>query len=142
MTDQATQATSDRTAQTTADSNNADTQLSTADIASGNADQQSGSTTETQQSTNESEPLFPQDRLKDYRQRWTEIQASFVDDPRGAAQQADNLVATVIKDMAQIFAQERETLEGQWTAGEDVSTEDLRVALTRYRSFFDRLLSV
>jgi hypothetical protein len=136
MTDQATQTTADQTA------DNADTQLSTADIASGNTGGQSHNVTETQQSTSESEPLFPQDRLNDYRQRWTEIQASFVDDPRGATQQADNLVATVIKDLAQVFAQERETLEGQWTRGEDVSTEDLRVALTRYRSFFDRLLSV
>jgi hypothetical protein len=136
MTDQATQTTADQTADT------ADTQLSTADIASGNTGGQSHNVTETQQSTSESEPLFPQDRLNDYRQRWTEIQASFVDDPRGATQQADNLVATVIKDLAQVFAQERETLEGQWTRGEDVSTEDLRVALTRYRSFFDRLLSV
>ena len=134
MTDQATQATTD--------SNDADSQLSTADIASGNAGQQSDSNTNAQQSTTESEPLFPQDRLNDYRQRWTEIQASFVDDPRGATQQADNLVATVIKDLAQIFSDERQTLEGQWTRGEDVSTEDLRVALTRYRTFFDQLLSV
>ena len=134
MTDQATQA--------TADSNDADSQLSTADIASRNAGQQSDSNTSAQQSTTESEPLFPQDRLNDYRQRWTEIQASFVDDPRGATQQADNLVATVIKDLAQIFSDERQTLEGQWTRGEDVSTEDLRVALTRYRTFFDQLLSV
>ncbi len=134
MTDQATQATTD--------SNDADSQLSTADIASRNAGQQSDSNTSAQQSTTESEPLFPQDRLNDYRQRWTEIQASFVDDPRGATQQADNLVATVIKDLAQIFSDERQTLEGQWTRGEDVSTEDLRVALTRYRTFFDQLLSV
>jgi len=134
MTEEATQA--------TAGSNNADAQLSTADIASGTANQQRDSASSTQQSADESQSLFPPDRLSDYRQRWTEIQASFVDDPRGATQQADNLVATVVKDLAQIFAQERETLEGQWTRGEDVSTEDLRVALTRYRTFFDRLLSV
>lgn len=142
MTDQATQETTDQTAQASADATNTDTQLSTADIASGNANQQRDAGADTQQSTNDSEPLFPQDRLNDYRQRWTQIQASFVDDPQGATEQADNLVATVIKDLAQIFAQERETLEGQWTRGEDVSTEDLRVALTRYRTFFDRLLSV
>jgi hypothetical protein len=142
MTDQATQTKDNQTAQATTDSSNADAQLSTADIASGSAGQQTDTGAESQQPSTESEPLFPQDRLNDYRQRWTEIQASFVDDPRGATEQADNLVATVIKDLAQIFAQERETLEGQWTRGEDVSTEDLRVALTRYRGFFDRLLSV
>lgn len=130
------------TTQTTTAPNNADAQLSTADITSSNADQSKDNASTTQQSTNESQSLFPQDRLNDYRRRWTDVQASFVDDPRGATQQADTLVATVIKDLAQIFADERQTLEGQWTRGEDVSTEDLRVALTRYRTFFDRLLSV
>jgi hypothetical protein len=117
-------------------------QLSTADIASSTATQGSDTVTETRSTETGSTPLFPQDRLDGYRQRWTDIQAGFVDDPRGATEQADNLVATVVKDLAQVFAQERETLEGQWTQGEDVSTEDLRVAVTRYRSFFDRLLSL
>lgn len=129
------------TEQTTATTTD-DTQLSTADIASGGATPANQTVTETRSGGNDSAPLFPQDRLDQYRQRWTDVQASFVDDPRQATEQADNLVATVIKDLAEVFAQERQTLEDQWQSGQDVSTEDLRVALTRYRSFFDRLLSV
>jgi hypothetical protein len=64
-----------------------------------------------------------------------------VDEPRHAVEQADSLVAEMMQHLAQLFADERSKLEAQWTRGEDVSTEDLRVALQRYRSFFDRLLS-
>lgn len=70
------------------------------------------------------------------------MQAGFVDDPRQAVEHADGLVAEVIKTLAEAFATERSGLEKQWQQGEDVSTEGLRVALRRYRSFFDRLLSV
>ena len=73
--------------------------------------------------------------------RWEEIQVRFVDEPRGAVEDADALVATVMKRLAEGFAKEREALEAQWGRGEDISTEDLRVALQRYRSFFQRLLS-
>ncbi|HZQ35191.1 MAG TPA: hypothetical protein VFD32_04610 [Dehalococcoidia bacterium] len=75
------------------------------------------------------------------RRRWTDVQASFVDEPRQAVKQADGLVAEVMKQLAETFAQERSHLEQQWDRGGDVSTEDLRVALRRYRSFFERLLS-
>jgi hypothetical protein len=78
----------------------------------------------------------------DFRHRWTDIQAAFVDEPRQAVEKADALVAEAIKRLAEIFARERGNLEQQWAKGGDVSTEDLRVALRRYRSFFDRLLSV
>ena len=70
------------------------------------------------------------------------IQTQFVDEPRRSVEQADELVASAMKRLAEIFANERETLEQNWDRGDDVSTEDLRVALQRYRSFFDRLLSV
>ena len=73
--------------------------------------------------------------------RWEEIQASFVDEPRDSVAQADALVADLMQRLATGFSAERERLEGQWDSGDDVSTEDLRVALTRYRSFFERLLS-
>ena len=73
--------------------------------------------------------------------RWEEIQVRFVDEPRGAVEDADALVATVMQRLAEGFAQEREQLEAQWGRGEDISTEDLRLALQRYRSFFRRLLS-
>ena len=87
-------------------------------------------------------PLFPSDQAQRLRSRWETVQASFVDEPRRAVEQADSLVAEVIKSLAETFATERSNLEQQWGRGDDISTEDLRVALQRYRSFFDRLLSV
>ena len=87
-------------------------------------------------------PLFPENESTNFRNHWTEIQAAFVDEPRRAVEQADTLVAEVIKRLASSFADERSKLEGQWGRGDNVSTEDLRVALQRYRAFFDRLLSV
>lgn len=86
--------------------------------------------------------LLPSDLIDDFHSRWTEIQAGFVDEPRRAVQDADALVAEAIKRLAESFARERANLEGQWDRGDDVSTEDLRQALRRYRSFFSRLLSV
>ena len=76
-----------------------------------------------------------------YSSRWQTIQAGFVDEPRRAVQEADALVAEVMRRLAEGFATERERLEHQWSGGNEVDTEDLRLALRRYRSFFDRLLS-
>jgi hypothetical protein len=87
------------------------------------------------------EPLLPADQSQRFTSHWEEIQASFVDQPRQAVEQADALVADLMQRLAASFSNERERLEGHWDRGDDVSTEDLRVALTRYRSFFDRLLS-
>jgi hypothetical protein len=87
------------------------------------------------------ERLFPEQEQDDFQRRWEQIQTGFVDDPRHTVEEADELVASVMQRLADGFAQERERLEGQWDRGEDVSTEDLRVALQRYRSFFRRLLS-
>ncbi len=89
-----------------------------------------------------STPLLRSELIEDFHARWTEIQAGFVDEPRRAVQDADGLVAEAIKQLAESFARERASLEGQWDRGDDVSTEDLRQALRRYRSFFSRLLSV
>jgi len=86
--------------------------------------------------------LFPSAELEGLRTRWKEIQTAFVDEPRKAVEQADGLVASAMKRLAEVFAQERSGLEQQWDRGDNVSTEDLRVALQRYRTFFDRLLSV
>jgi hypothetical protein len=77
-----------------------------------------------------------------FRSRWEAVQTGFVDSPRDAVQQADGLVAELMKGLAEGFAQAKSDLEQQWSRGENVSTEDLRQALRRYRSFFDRLLSV
>jgi hypothetical protein len=86
--------------------------------------------------------LLAADEANTFRARWDEIQTGFVDEPRQAVERADALVASAIKRLAEIFANERANLEKQWDRGDNISTEDLRVALQRYRSFFDRLLSV
>jgi hypothetical protein len=87
-------------------------------------------------------PFFPRDEADGFRAQWRQVQEEFVDDPRAATQKADGLVASVIQKLAEVFAHERGRLEGEWSRGGDVTTEDLRVALQRYRAFFDRLLSV
>src|SRR5579871_1459512 len=86
--------------------------------------------------------LFAPDEVKEFRLRWDTIQVGFVDEPRRAVDQADNLVAGTMKRLAEIFADERAKLEAQLYSNETVSTENLRLALRRYRSFFGRLLSV
>lgn len=87
-------------------------------------------------------PLFPSDQADSFKVRWMQIQSGFVDEPRKAVEQADQLIAEVMKALAGSFADERHNLEQQWDRGSDVSTEDLRLGLRRYRSFFDRLLSI
>jgi hypothetical protein len=85
--------------------------------------------------------LLPADVDKDFQGRWDGVQARFVDDPRSAVEEADTLVASLMQELANGFARERDTLESQWSRGDDVSTEDMRIVLQRYRSFFRRLLS-
>ncbi len=85
--------------------------------------------------------MLPPDQAERYRSRWEEIQTSFVDQPRESVEQADRLVADLMQSLAATFSLARELLESQWDSDGDVPTEDLRVALTHYRSFFDRLLS-
>jgi len=89
----------------------------------------------------ETGPLLPEAQRERFGRLWLEIQASFVDEPRTSVEQADALVADLMQRLAAGFSNERERLERQWDSGDDVGTEDLRVALTRYRSFFDRLLA-
>ena len=86
-------------------------------------------------------PLLADDETDRFTRRWREIQIAFVDEPRDSVADADALVAELMQRLAATFSDERQRLEQQWDSGDDVSTEDLRVALTRYRSFFDRLLS-
>ncbi len=85
--------------------------------------------------------LLPQDELDSFQSRWQPIQGMFVDEPSSAVGAADGLVAEVMQAVARSFADERARLEARWKQGEDVSTEDLRQTLQRYRSFFQRLLS-
>jgi hypothetical protein len=86
--------------------------------------------------------LFADDECQSLWKRWDEMQAGFVDEPRRAVQDADTLVAETMQQLANTFARERNNLEQQWGRGDNVSTEDLRIAFRRYRSFFKRLLSV
>jgi hypothetical protein len=90
----------------------------------------------------DSTPLFPDDQLKDLQARWDDIQTGFVDEPRSAVEHADSLVASTMQQLAEAFAKERSKLEQQWDRGDNISTEDLRMAFQRYRSFFRRLLSL
>lgn len=84
--------------------------------------------------------LLPDDQNAQLKNRWNEIQAEFVDRPQESVEEADALVADLMERVAHGLASQRKQLEKQWAAGDDVDTEDLRVALKRYRTFFDRLL--
>ena len=85
--------------------------------------------------------LLEDDELQSILARWKDIQAEFVDEPRRAVQDADVLVADLMQRLARMFASERDQLESRWAGGDEVSTEDLRRGLRRYRSFFERLLA-
>ena len=93
------------------------------------------------QKVRESELLSPSSRSA-FGERWTTVQAGFVDDPRKALAEADGLVNEVISSIHDSFAEHRTKLEQQWETGAEASTEDLRLTLQKYRSFFDRLLSL
>jgi len=86
--------------------------------------------------------LFGEEEARTFKSRWDEIQARFVDEPRDAVQQADALVSETTQRLTSVFAEERARLEHDWAQKGDVSTEDLRQSLRRYRSFFERLLAV
>jgi hypothetical protein len=103
-------------------------------------DTQSTGSRDSAQGEAQSAPLFSPTETQGLRSRWDTVQTGFVDEPRRAVEQADGLVAEVMRHLAEAFADERARLEGQWGPGDNISTEDLRVALRRYRSFFDRLL--
>ena len=89
----------------------------------------------------EKTPLFVPNEANDLRARFDSVQVEFVDEPRRSVQEAEELVSLTMKRLAEIFSEERQKLEQEWNRGGDVSTEDLRLALRRYRSFFGRLLS-
>ncbi len=131
--------------------------LTTADIANGGSAERAPSADRTPQASEEppvavteapspddgrpTDPLFSSSDAERYRDQWTSVQGEFVDQPREAVEQADRLVADLMQSLAAQFSETRAGLESQWTDDDNVSTEDLRVAMTRYRSFFERLLS-
>jgi hypothetical protein len=120
--------------------NQVEEHLSTADFVAG-----AGQTATREEARPPEEPagsLLPAERVQEFRARWDQVQTGFVDEPRKAVEQADDLVATCMKQLAENFANERSRLEQQWDRGDQVNTEDLRQALRKYRAFFHRLLSV
>ncbi|RSD15496.1 hypothetical protein [Amycolatopsis eburnea] len=111
--------------------------LSTADLASAGSD--TGTASKGSGGDVETPPLIDEEKVTGFRDRWQNVQTGFVDDPKQAVREADELVAAVISALATTFAEHKSELEGQWQQGEP-ATEELRIALRRYRSFFDQLL--
>ena len=112
--------------------------LTTADLAaSANRKQPASSKEETKLA-----PLFTDDAAKTFRSQWDVVQRGFVDDPQEAVRAGDELVAQVIKSLAESFSEQRSSLEGEANQADRSSTENLRLALRRYRSFFERLLAI
>jgi hypothetical protein len=118
--------------------------LTTADLAGG-GERRAQAEPQQQPPTTVSEPgaaLFSNDQASTLKSRWQEVQVGFVDEPRQAVERADKLVAEVMQQLAQGFADERAGLEAQWNSGQSKETEELRQAFRRYRTFFDRLLTL
>ena len=121
--------------------NDQDTELTTADLAGADPTRGTAVPDEPQRDAEAAGPLLPADEAGRFDDQWRSVQASFVDRPREAVEQADRLVADLMQRLATEFNDTRAGLERPWERSDDVSTEDLRVAMTRYRSFFERLLA-
>ena len=117
-----------------------DEQIAEGQVVEEQVEENRGSTSST--SEEDFAPLFENNEAEQFRTKWLEIQSRFVDDPSVAVKDADDLVADVIKNITRTFSDKRLGLENQWKRGDKVSTEDLRVAMKRYRSFFNRLLTL
>lgn len=113
---------------------------SVTDIATSNSARVERGAVESPRAASGDDAFLPDDRMDGLRSQWDDVQAGFVDDPRAAVQKAHGLVQDVVDELTQTFSRERDNLEGQWNSG-NVDTEALRVALQRYRAFFNRLLS-
>jgi polyhydroxyalkanoate synthesis regulator phasin len=94
------------------------------------------------ESTDSEGELFTASERDELEQKWNDIQARFVDEPRGSVEEANALVSDLMDRLVSSFSEQRDRLEEQWDRGDDVTTEDLRMVLMRYRSFFGRLLEV
>ena len=115
--------------------------MTTADLAYGRDETKSERVPQADTATDSEISLIQEEDAGGFRDRWTSIQTKFIDAPRETVGDADTLVAEVIQSLAKRFAEERGNLEQQWQSGTEVSTEDLRLAMQRYRSFFERLLA-
>ena len=128
-----------------------DTELSTTDLVDRTDKPTTGESTEArvedeprqakEDTADREEALIESQDAEGLRERWDRLQTGFVDEPKRSVELADALVADVLRHVAESFSTARKTLEEQWTRGEEVSTEDLRQILQRYRTFFNRLLS-
>jgi hypothetical protein len=105
-----------------------------------NPDQRQSDDRRSDAPTEQRATLIPPDRAESFNSRWTELKGQFVDEPRGAVRGANELVGEVLDELEELFRRQRDELE-QGLDSEQTTTEDLRQALGRYRSFFDRLLS-
>lgn len=115
--------------------------LSTEDLVAPKAEEPAAEpATDSPGAADERVELFSRDEIENFRGRWQSLQTAFVDDPRETVQGADQLVAEVMQALASTFAEHKRELETQWQQGEQVATEDLRLALQRYRTFFNELL--
>ncbi len=85
-------------------------------------------------------PLLPASKVGELRLLWNHIEAGFLDEPRRSVEEANKLLANAVQLVAEGFARERASLERQWESEGNVSTEELRLALKRYRAFFSRFL--
>jgi hypothetical protein len=121
--------------------NDQEDELTTADLAGADPVRSRAVLDEPRRDAEAAGPLLPADEAGHFDDQWRSVQASFVDRPHEAVEQADRLVAELMQRLATEFNETRADLERQWERSDDVSTEDLRVAMTRYRSFFDRLLA-
>jgi hypothetical protein len=119
-------------------------ELTTADVAAAARERSTAQNAERPPAQHEERAvaMYSDEQLRDLRVRWDQTQAAFVDEPRTAVERADTLVADAMSKLAEGFARTRAQLEEQWKRGDKVSTEDLRQALMRYRSFFTRLLDI
>jgi len=122
--------------------NETNTVFDTADALREHASEQFQGPAGTAMKPEERAELLAADEAQKLRSRWEKIQTGFVDEPRKSVQEADALVAQTTKQLAESFSRERNKLEQEWGRVDNVSTENLRIALRRYRSFFDRLLAM
>ena len=119
-----------------------DEQIAEGQVVEERTEENRGATSSTASNEEDFAPLFENNEAEKFRSQWLEIQSRFVDDPSVSVKDADDLVADVIKNITRTFSDKRLSLENQWKSGDKVSTEDLRVALKHYRSFFNRLLTL
>ncbi|GLI00031.1 hypothetical protein [Phytohabitans aurantiacus] len=85
--------------------------------------------------------LWGDDTAQSFRDRWRDVQLRFVDDPQGAARDAQSLVDDAVQSLTTALTSQRDELGG-WSSTDGNDTEQYRVAVRQYRDFLDRLLGL